>query len=343
MSWFKVDDKFYSHPKVLQLSARAVSLWVRAGSWSSYYSTDGYIPQKMLAFFQVTKRTAEELVNSGLWETSEDHGYHFHDWERYQPTKDELKKIKQNKNKAHQLGAAKTNAKRWGTPIPKNLADSVSDDMSDSLSDNKDFVSDDMSDDSNIALSDKKRVAKGSLKGRPVPVPVIDNKLSIKEKYKKENFATDSGATAPASLLDEPYTTDFEQFWAVYPRKQGKREAFKAWKQAGANRPALPLVLAKATAYAASREVVEGYALNASRWIRERRWEDSPSPAPAAPQREAGVGMSRIETNLEHNRQLVAKYEAEEAEQQARQPQTGHADSVGVVPPLKLLNGRRVA
>ena len=343
MSWFKVDDNFYSHPKVMQLSARAVSLWVRAGSWSSYYSTDGYIPKKMLAFFQVTKRTAEELVNSGLWETSEDRGYKFHNWECYQPTKNELQKLKQKKNKAHQLGAAKTNARRWGTPIPENLVDSSSDNVSDSLSDNEDIGSDNVSDDFNIALSDKKSVADKSLKGRPVPVPVIDNKLSIKEKYKKEIPVSDSRATEPASLLDEPYTSNFEQFWALYPRKTGKREAFKAWKQAGANRPSLPLLLAKLTAYAASREVREGYALNASRWIRERRWEDQPEPASTAPQRPSGAGMSRIEANLEHNRQLVARYEAEEAAQQARQAEDGSSAGAGVVPPLKLLNGRRVA
>ncbi len=31
MVWFKIDDGFWSHPKVLELSDAAVALWTRAG------------------------------------------------------------------------------------------------------------------------------------------------------------------------------------------------------------------------------------------------------------------------------------------------------------------------
>ena len=38
MAWFKVDDGWWSHPKILQLSDSAQALWMRAGSWSMKHS-----------------------------------------------------------------------------------------------------------------------------------------------------------------------------------------------------------------------------------------------------------------------------------------------------------------
>lgn len=44
MVWFKIDDKFHSHPKVVAAGNAAVGLFCRLGSWSSDHSTDGVIP-----------------------------------------------------------------------------------------------------------------------------------------------------------------------------------------------------------------------------------------------------------------------------------------------------------
>lgn len=321
MSWFKVDDNFYDDEKTVMLSAGAVALWLRAGCWAAKHMSDGFVPVSIVGLLSAeAEAEAEELVSAGLWEA--DNGrYHFHNWTKYQPTKKETENRRAQLSAYGKRGAAKTNAKRWGTTAPA---------APESVGLGRQNVSANVSAEADTLKSPPTR---------PDPYKNIKKENSKKEKI----FEADTNATKPTSLLDEPYTADFEQFWAVYPRKTGKREAFKAWKQAGANRPSLPLLLAKATAYAASREVREGYALNASRWIRERRWEDSPEPASAAQQRPSNVGMSRIEANLEHNRQLVARYEAEEAAEKARQAQNGHADGAGVVPPLKLLNGRRVA
>lgn len=335
MSWFKVDDRMFCNAKFVGLSPAATSLWLRAGSWAAGQETHGEVPANILPLLCGDPEIAQELVDAGLWEivavpslssslATKTATWKFHNWERiYAPTETESAL-----RKKHQLGAAKTNAKRWGTTAPE-------------------FPKGEDTTLGSIASDIAQRVASQSLSESLSGIHTNTNTIPVlkKENSKEKNFGSDSQPTdrAPGSLLDEPYTADFEQLWAVYPRKTGKREAFKAWKQAGANRPALPLLLAKAVAYAASREVVEGFSLNASRWIRERRWEDQPEPASTAPQRPSGVGMSRIEANLEHNRQLVARYEAEEAAQQARQAKNGSSVGVGVVPPLKLLSGRRVA
>lgn len=85
MTWFKVDDGFWSHPKTATLSDAAVALWVRAGAYSCQHLTDGLIVRPVLRMVG-TVEAAGELVEAGLWLHHPD-GWVFHDWSDYQPTK----------------------------------------------------------------------------------------------------------------------------------------------------------------------------------------------------------------------------------------------------------------
>lgn len=91
MAWFKVDDGWWSHPKTLQLSDAAVSLWCRAGSWSCQHLTDGLVPSWALQTLRGKPKVAAELVAVGYWEASPD-GWTFHDWDKYQERSDVVKK-----------------------------------------------------------------------------------------------------------------------------------------------------------------------------------------------------------------------------------------------------------
>lgn len=86
MTWFKVDDKFWSHRKARTLSDAAVALWVRSGSYCGDHMTDGVVELTDIEFLNGSKSAAEELVTAGLW-LHHVKGYCFHDWEHYQPTK----------------------------------------------------------------------------------------------------------------------------------------------------------------------------------------------------------------------------------------------------------------
>jgi hypothetical protein len=86
MTWFKVDDGFWSHPKTVALSAESVALWVRAGSYCGQHLTDGVVPRHLLPMLQGSDTQAHELVEAGLWLDHID-GYVFHDWLTYQPTR----------------------------------------------------------------------------------------------------------------------------------------------------------------------------------------------------------------------------------------------------------------
>ncbi|MER6171328.1 hypothetical protein [Streptosporangium sp. NPDC001681] len=91
MPWFKVDDAFHSHLKVMPTKAAALGLWVVAGSWSSANLTEGFIPDAVLPrLMPGAKRLAKDLVTSGLWERT-DKGFTFHDWADYNPTAEEVR------------------------------------------------------------------------------------------------------------------------------------------------------------------------------------------------------------------------------------------------------------
>lgn len=94
MTWFKVDDGFWSHPKVLTLSDQAVALWVRAGSYCGKHLTDGYVSSEILRWLTSSNTAAAELVAAGLWDNLVD-GYQFHDWCAYQDTRDAVEKRRQ--------------------------------------------------------------------------------------------------------------------------------------------------------------------------------------------------------------------------------------------------------
>jgi hypothetical protein len=107
MTWFRIDDGFYDHPKVKALPRGAtrkgaVFLWTAAGSWCARYLTDGLIPGHQIDELGATKKDAAALVATVLW-----HGpghdcpdcqpvpaghFLYHHWDHYQATRDQVEK-----------------------------------------------------------------------------------------------------------------------------------------------------------------------------------------------------------------------------------------------------------
>lgn len=103
MPWFKVDDRFWSHPVTSELSDSATALWIRAGSWSACHLTDGVIPKSKLKAFGSRMRAAQELVDAGLWSYSATtETFSIQNWAKYQPEKAQvLKKREDTKNRVN--------------------------------------------------------------------------------------------------------------------------------------------------------------------------------------------------------------------------------------------------
>lgn len=103
MTWFKVDDGFHDHQKVVRLQGMkgwqgALSLWTLAGSWASKHLTDGVVPLAIVTRLGCTKKDAQLLVACGLWEQLED-GYKFHDWTKRNPTKEQVEEKREKTRK----------------------------------------------------------------------------------------------------------------------------------------------------------------------------------------------------------------------------------------------------
>ena len=93
MSWVRIDDKAWAHPKLSSLSGNAVRLWLWALCWCNQQESDGRIPSSVLRLLGGCGREAKELVESGLWEEA-DGGWQVHDYLQYQPSKQQLEKTR---------------------------------------------------------------------------------------------------------------------------------------------------------------------------------------------------------------------------------------------------------
>lgn len=90
MSWFKVDDRLFCHPKWLACSPHARALWVTAGSWAGAQEDRGRVPRHALSILGGRPRDAAELERNGLWDPTDD-GWVFHDWAEFQPSPEQIK------------------------------------------------------------------------------------------------------------------------------------------------------------------------------------------------------------------------------------------------------------
>ena len=117
MPWFKVDDTLALHPKVAQAGNAAMGLWIRAGSWSAQHLTDGFVPDYILPPLGGKVADARRLVAVGLWVT-EDGGWRFHDWQRFQPSRADVLANRESERRRKAQARAKASGTRpTGQPL----------------------------------------------------------------------------------------------------------------------------------------------------------------------------------------------------------------------------------
>lgn len=131
MTWFRVDDKFYSHAKVLAIPrairGEAIGTWTLCGDWSADHERDGFVPAYMVDELGGSQRGADALVEVGLWRRRR-HGFVFVNWKEHQPTRDQLEakragnRARQTAFRAKKFGAVPLDfeTESDGTPPPPN-------------------------------------------------------------------------------------------------------------------------------------------------------------------------------------------------------------------------------
>lgn len=84
MPWFRLDDSFHSHPKVIAAGNEAVGLYVRCGTYCAQHLTDGFIPEQV-ALLYGSPELVETLVRTKLWRRVRG-GWRMPDYLAYNPS-----------------------------------------------------------------------------------------------------------------------------------------------------------------------------------------------------------------------------------------------------------------
>jgi hypothetical protein len=88
MPWFRLDDNFYDHPKVVAAGNAAIGLWVRCGTYSANKLLDGKIPAKNVREMG-RPREIEALLDAAMW-IQNGTGFLIPDYLEYNPSKDQV-------------------------------------------------------------------------------------------------------------------------------------------------------------------------------------------------------------------------------------------------------------
>ena len=119
-------------------------------------------------------------------------------------------------------------------------------------------------------------------------------------------------------------SAEFDEFWNEYPKKEGKKPAFKAFSSA-LRRATFEDILAGVIRYKDSDKVKRGYVMLASRWLNEDHWTDHVAPSPDSEAAERA--RLRRERELEASKRFL-----EEQRQQATQagaiPTCQHGENI---------------
>lgn len=103
MGYAQLDDTFWCNPKIVDLPALALRLYVRSISFSSALNTGGAVSKGTLRVLDGNAKLAGQLVTAKLWDVDGD-GWQVHDYAQY------------NISKAKRDAARENARKRWQQP-----------------------------------------------------------------------------------------------------------------------------------------------------------------------------------------------------------------------------------
>lgn len=244
MVWFKVDDRFYSHPKVLAAGAAAIGLWTMAGTWSSGNEKDGFVPDHVLPRLDADGPSlAQRLAAAGLW-TRTRGGYLFHDWADYQPNSDSV--VRKRKAARERMRTLRENRRSEPTIAGQGKDRSRE-----------------------HPANVRSTFAERSPHVRnPVPVPVPEG-------------SSDEEPSPPPRRRPPDGGPEFEEFYAAYPKHVGRKAAVEKWAKALKDGADPAAIIAGAKRYADERrDENPQYTKHPATWLNQACWEDDPqSPA----------------------------------------------------------------
>lgn len=115
----------------------------------------------------------------------------------------------------------------------------------------------------------------------PTPYSLLPTPYSLLPTPDSPLPAPAAQETAKARKRSD-YSPEFETFWATYPRREAKRQAWNAWGKA-LNRATVEAITEGARRYAEDPNRAAKYTKHAATWLNADGWEDEPLPAPSSP------------------------------------------------------------
>lgn len=129
MSWVKLDDQFFSHPKAREAGRDGALLFLAGLTYCARHLTDGKIPKTALGVVAAEAWTrpsfAARLVEVGLWHDMGDH-YLAHDYLDRNPTRAKVlgdreaarERASKGARSSHEVRAKNGRASRAPVPVP---------------------------------------------------------------------------------------------------------------------------------------------------------------------------------------------------------------------------------
>lgn len=124
MSWFRVDDNFTMHPKVLKAGNAAVGVFVRLGAHCAQQLTDGFVTTE--AAHAIAQRTPllTALVTAGLLEVAPG-GYQLHGYLERNPSRNQVESERAATRDRQRRFAEKTHETQRGKRQPNAVSNGV--------------------------------------------------------------------------------------------------------------------------------------------------------------------------------------------------------------------------
>lgn len=307
MQWFKISSNFWCNPKWLKVSDSAKALWVASASWSAQNDTFGEVPDTFLKTFKPVARptkAAKELVDAGLWEVTPQ-GYRFHDWNDYNPSREEWEKGKtatKNRVKKHRQNQSANPVLEAVENEENQTPDAVDNSVEkEKISRNFEETSEKLQRNSRETSEKLQRNSQEPNKQIGLNTDQTSNcnavttsnvTLQEEEEEKEEEYIyppyipPKGKKSAPADTKNTTTKTDFETFWQAYRRHGNKKQAQKAFQKTVRQGYSPQWLTQQATQWHTQADLNQTpmqYRKQASTWLNNEAWNDTP-PANHNPQ-----------------------------------------------------------
>lgn len=99
---------------------------------------------------------------------------------------------------------------------------------------------------------------------------------NMEDRIKNTPLPPSQGELLDGDAVEEKYPAEFEAFWSLYPRKEGKHDALKAWLKNKKKIPKLEKLKSALEWQKNSDQWQRGIIPHASTWLNGHRWQDEP-------------------------------------------------------------------